>query len=208
MHPEISRLPSLLFYEGRLKDGPNMALQTRQPWHDNPHLGIYRFFDVRGSEEQVGTGHSQYNLAEVKAALKIYKRLSGTWRTSSVDVTIGIISMYRAQVAKLRDAFIAQYGRDILSKVDFNTVDGFQGQEKDVIILSCVRAGPNVSAIGFLSDERRINVAITRCRSSLFILGDAATLKRSNQLWSKIVADAVARRSLVQVGFFSCSRGD
>lgn len=198
MHPEISRLPSVLFYERKLQDGPDMAVKTRRPWHDDSNLGVYRLFDIRGNEEQADLGYSQYNLAEVKAALELYKRLSATLRTPT-EVTIGIISMYRAQLTKLRDAFIARYGREILSKVDFNTVDGFQGQEKDVIILSCVRAGPNVSSIGFLSDARRINVAITRCRSSLFILGDAATLRRSDQLWSKIIEDANSRGSLLQV---------
>ncbi|CAG8732028.1 12673_t:CDS:2, partial [Acaulospora colombiana] len=67
---------------------------------------------------------------------------------SSIKILrIGIISMYRAQLMKLRQAFSTRYGKDALSRIDFNTVDGFQGQEKDIIILSCVRAGPNITTI-------------------------------------------------------------
>jgi senataxin len=199
MHPEISLLPSNLFYGGRLEDGPDMATKTMQPWHKKVTLGVYKFFNVQGTEEQADQGHSQYNAAEVKAAVQLYDRLHQECPTVNFDFRIGIISMYRAQLVKLRQAFSARYGKDALSRIDFNTVDGFQGQEKDIIILSCVRAGPSVTSIGFLSDARRINVGITRCRSSLYILGHAATLKRSDDLWRKIVDDADRRKILVSV---------
>ena len=64
---------------------------------------------------------------------------------------VGVVSMYRAQILELRRAFESRFGIDITSQVDFNTVDGFQGQEKDIIILSCVRAGPGLQNVGFLS---------------------------------------------------------
>lgn len=81
----------------------------------------------------------------------------------------------------------------------FNTVDGFQGQEKDIIILSCVRSGPNLSSIGFLRDFRRMNVALTRAKSSLFVIGNAATLERSDAKWKTIVGDARDRGLLIDV---------
>ncbi|KAJ6619425.1 AAA domain-containing protein [Mycena sp. CBHHK59/15] len=109
-----------------------------------------------------------------------------------------VISMYRAQILELRRQFSQQFGSDVTQTVDFNTVDGFQGQEKDIIILSCVRAGPGLESIGFLSDVRRINVALTRSKSSLFILGNAPTLSRSNEIWSTIISDARSRASLVE----------
>ena len=59
--------------------------------------------------------------------------------------------MYRAQIVELRRLFEQRFGRELVGKIDFNTVDGFQGQEKDVIILSCVRAGPGLQSVGFLS---------------------------------------------------------
>ncbi|KAG8831893.1 DEAD-box type RNA helicase [Serendipita sp. 399] len=199
MHPEISRLPSTLFYGGKLQDGPEMALKTAQPWHKSTELGIYRFFDVSGTEIQADLGYSQWNQAEVSAAVSLYQKFRLDYPNLDLDYRVGIISMYRAQLAKLREAFASRFGRDVLTKIDFNTVDGFQGQEKDIIILSCVRAGVNVTSIGFLSDFRRMNVAITRSRSSLYILGHAATLKRSDSLWERIVSDAEDRGVLVQV---------
>ncbi|KAJ7935640.1 AAA domain-containing protein [Mycena leptocephala] len=113
--------------------------------------------------------------------------------------------MYRAQIVELRRQFIQAFGSDVLQTVDFNTVDGFQGQEKTIIILSCVRSGPGLESIGFLSDVRRMNVALTRAKSSLFILGNAPTLSRSNETWSSIISDARSRHSLVEVdnGYFS-----
>ena len=100
---------------------------------------------------------------------------------------------------ELKRKFQRSFGVDILGKVDFNTVDGFQGQEKDIIILSCVRAGPRVQSIGFLADQRRLNVAITRSRASLFILGHAATLERSDEMWKEIVRDARSTSRLLNV---------
>ncbi|KIM30010.1 hypothetical protein M408DRAFT_22437 [Serendipita vermifera MAFF 305830] len=207
MHPEISRLPSALFYDGKLTDGPGMQEKTAQPWHSNDKLGIFKFFDVSGQEVQADMGHSQYNMAEVNVAAALYAKVRRDYPSVNLDYRIGIISMYRAQLAKLRTEFSSRWGKDILSKIDFNTVDGFQGQEKDIIILSCVRAGPNITSIGFLSDARRMNVAITRSRSSLFILGNASTLKRSNQLWEQIVGNAQSRNLLVPAdsSFFASS---
>ncbi|KAJ7644131.1 AAA domain-containing protein [Roridomyces roridus] len=118
-----------------------------------------------------------------------------------------VISMYRAQIVELRRQFTQAFGADVLHTVDFNTVDGFQGQEKTIIILSCVRAGPGLESIGFLSDVRRMNVALTRAKSSLFILGNAPTLSRSNEIWNSIITDARDRASLVSadVSYFTAS---
>lgn len=84
------------------------------------------------------------------------------------------------------------------SDARFNTVDGFQGQEKDIIILSCVRSG-NLRSIGFLKDPRRMNVALTRAKSSLFVIGNGATLESSDERWKTIVGDARDRGFFVNV---------
>ncbi|KAF8516825.1 SEN1 N terminal-domain-containing protein [Hysterangium stoloniferum] len=190
MHPDISRIPSQLFYGQRLLDGPGMIEKTSQIWHQNPLFGTYKFINVSGGNEQAAQGHSLLNHIECETALAIYNRLKTEYPKIDFDFRIGIIAMYRAQLMELKKKFRAFFGADIVGKVDFNTVDGFQGQEKDIIILSCVRAGPGVQSIGFLTDQRRLNVAITRARSSLFILGHAATLERSDQMWKHIVQDA------------------
>jgi ATP-dependent exoDNAse (exonuclease V) beta subunit len=77
-------------------------------------------------------------------------------------------------------------------------VDGFQGQEKDIIILSTVRSGSSPT-IGFLKDARRMNVALTRAKSSLFVIGNARTLERGDERWKTIVGDARDRGFLIDV---------
>ncbi|KAG8739356.1 DEAD-box type RNA helicase [Ceratobasidium sp. 414] len=198
MHPTISAVPSRLFYQGRLQDGPDMAQRTQQVWHTSSLFGPYKFFDVAHGQEEAQSNHSQINRQEANAALALYERLQQDFRNTKFDYRIGVVSMYRGQVAHIKSRFQAVFGPAILKLIDFNTVDGFQGQEKDIIILSCVRAGMNVQTVGFLADERRMNVAITRSRSSLFVLGHAATLERCNGTWKTIVEDARTRGHLVK----------
>ncbi|KAJ7109726.1 SEN1 N terminal-domain-containing protein [Mycena crocata] len=198
MHPTISQLPSALFYQSRLKDGPNMGEKTKQPWHHDPKFGVYRFLDIKSVEEK--SGRSIRNITECKIAVALFARLRKAFSSTDFDGKVGaVISMYRAQIVELRRQFVKDFGSDVLQTVDFNTVDGFQGQEKTIVILSCVRSGPGLESVGFLSDVRRMNVALTRAKSSLFILGNAATLSRSNDIWNTIVSDARTRDSLVEV---------
>lgn len=152
MHPDISILPSRIFYNGQLQDGPDMAMKTKQPWQQHPKFGSYRFFNIaKGMEEQ--SGRSIKNIAECQVAVALYNRLRQEYSAFDFDNRIGIVSMYRAQIVELRRVFEQRFGKDILGRIDFNTVDGFQGQEKDVIILSCVRAGPGLQTVGFLSGQ-------------------------------------------------------
>ena len=93
-------------------------------------------------------------------------------------IDIGIISPYRAQVQLLRQTIKKKQGfKPYRRFISVNTVDGFQGQERDVIIISLVRSNDS-GQIGFLRDLRRMNVAMTRARMKLIIIGDAATLSR------------------------------
>ncbi|KAL5501492.1 hypothetical protein ACEPAH_8752 [Sanghuangporus vaninii] len=200
MHPEISLLPSRIFYGGRLTDGPDMDKKTVQPWHADPRFGPYRFYNVEhGREEMSNKGHSLLNRDEARMVLALYNGLLRQFPSINFDYRVGIVCMYRAQAQELRNLFKRTYGPQILKTVDFNTVDGFQGQEKDIIILSCVRAGPSLSNVGFLSDIRRMNVAITRSKSSLFIFGHAPTLERSDRVWKDIVDDARSRSCFVEL---------
>ncbi|TBU62332.1 SEN1 N terminal-domain-containing protein [Dichomitus squalens] len=207
MHPDISQLPSNLFYDGRLSDGPEMAAKTKRPWHNHPKFGTYRFFSVEsGTEENMpGTGHSLVNRSEAQVAVALYNRLIKEFSSTDFDFKVGVISMYRGQIVELKRAFRQRFGEEVLSTVDFNTVDGFQGQEKDIIILSCVRSGPSLQTVGFLRDVRRMNVALTRAKASLFVLGNAPTLERSDDIWRKIVDNARSRTSLIKadVAYFT-----
>ncbi|KAI6114047.1 SEN1 N terminal-domain-containing protein [Pisolithus sp. B1] len=199
MHPEISQLPSHLFYQKRLLDGPDMARKTAKPWHSHPKFGPYRFFNVNRGQEQETPGHSLKNPTEAQVAMSLYARLRKEYAAMDLDFHVGVVSMYRGQVNELQRTFERRFGNDIRGKIHFNTVDGFQGQEKDIIILSCVRAGPGLQTVGFLADVRRMNVALTRAKSSLFILGNAPTLERSNQDWREIVGNARSRGVLTDV---------
>ena len=152
MHPQISILPSRLFYDGRLLDGPDMGSKTMKPWHANAKFGEYRFFNVNGQESR-GPFHSLINQAEVQVAVALFNRLRQEYSSFDFDYKVGVVTMYSAQVKELKRAFEKRFGAEISSAVDFHTVDGFQGQEKDIIILSCVRAGPGLHSIGFLAGQ-------------------------------------------------------
>ena len=128
-------------------------------------------------------GESFGRINKEEAALSIsqltnYINKIGKDRFLEERIDVGLISPYKAQVQYLRqlikrDAFFKPY-RHLIT---INTVDGFQGQERDVILISLVRANEE-GQMGFLNDLRRMNVAITRARMKLIILGDASTLTK------------------------------
>jgi senataxin len=192
MHPEISRFPSLEFYEGKLADGADMATLRRQPWHVAPLLGPYRFFDIKGVQERGRKGQSLVNNEEVKVAMQLYQRFRTDFG-QGIDLRgkIGIITPYKAQLFALRDRFADAYGDAIGEEIEFNTTDAFQGRECEIIIFSCVRAS-STGGIGFMTDIRRMNVGLTRAKSSLWILGDSRAL-RQGEFWGKLIEDARGR---------------
>lgn len=156
MHPDISRFPSAFFYESRLQDGPGIAAATRREWHDSPEFRPYIFYNVAG-REQTGPGHSLFNTTEAEAARALVDMLLSRYPRLNFSGRIGIISPYKKQVNEIKKKLRDRFGRDVVNYLDVNSVDGFQGQEKDVIIFSCVRAGTE-KGIGFLKDLRRLNV--------------------------------------------------
>ncbi|KAF1993343.1 tRNA-splicing endonuclease-like protein [Amniculicola lignicola CBS 123094] len=188
MHPEISLFPSQTFYDGRLLDGPDMAGLRKRPWHKSMLLGPYRFFDVQGQHQAARGGHSLINIAEINTAMALYKRLTTDYRDYDFKGKIGIITPYKSQLRELKNRFISTYGASITDDVEFNTTDAFQGRESEVIIFSCVRASP-AGGIGFLQDIRRMNVGLTRAKSSLWVLGNSQSLVRG-EYWRKLVQGA------------------
>lgn len=192
MHPEISLFPSQTFYDGRLLDGGDMAGLRQKPWHQSMLLSPYRFFDVRGQHQAAPTGHSLINIAEVNIAMQLYKRLTSDYPDYDFKGKVGIITPYKSQLRELQTRFTNSYGTSILEEIDFNTTDAFQGRESEVIIFSCVRASP-AGGIGFLQDIRRMNVGLTRAKSSLWVLGNSQSLVRG-EFWKKLVVDAKDRK--------------
>lgn len=191
MHPEISCFPSQQFYHSRLVDGPNMAQAREKPWHVSSILGPYRFFDVEGSQTKEARGHSFINIPELEAAMALYRRLKTDYRGYDFKGKIGIITSYKAQLTEMKARFARQYGDEIFEEIEFNTTDAFQGREREIIIFSCVRAKAT-GGIGFLGDIRRMNVGLTRAKSSLWVLGDSRSLQQG-QFWNRLIEDAKSR---------------
>ncbi|KAH8886827.1 RNA helicase-like protein [Thozetella sp. PMI_491] len=198
MHPLISQFPSAEFYEGLLRDGDDMAKLRRQPWHRSSLLGPYRFFDVKGSQERGPRNQSLVNEEELKVAMQLYDRFRLDFGGRiEMKGKIGIITPYKAQLFRLRQKFTDRYGEGITDAIEFNTTDAFQGRECEIIIFSCVRASPT-GGIGFMTDIRRMNVGLTRAKSSLWILGDSRALAQG-EYWHKLIENA-RQRNLYTTG--------
>jgi senataxin len=204
MHPEISWFPSQQFYDGKLIDGPGMAELRQKPWHTSSILGPYRFFDVKGIQSSGFKGHSYVNVEEMNVAMQLYERLRIDFSGYDIRGKVGIITPYKAQLRELRLRFQSRYGDEIFDHIDFNTTDAFQGRESEIIIFSCVRARAS-GGIGFLEDIRRMNVGLTRAKSSLWVLGNSTSLQQG-EFWSKLVADARARNRFTEGDVLSLLR--
>lgn len=198
MHPEIRSFPSREFYDEALEDGPDIQDQTKRLWHEFRCFGPFCFFDIHDGNESQPSGHGSWvNVDEVEFVLSLYSKLVSRYPELKSSSRLAIISPYRHQVKLLREHFRNTFGVESDKVVDINTVDGFQGREKDVAIFSCVRASKD-KGIGFVADFRRMNVGITRARSSVLVVGSASTLKRDDH-WKNLVESAEQRNVLIKV---------
>ncbi|RMZ53306.1 hypothetical protein APUTEX25_004794 [Auxenochlorella protothecoides] len=186
MHPAIREFPSATFYGGGLKDGADVAAQTKRAWHASPAFAPLVFYDVPGREGTPAGSNSLVNTTEAEVVLSIYRELIHRHPELRGRPAVAVISPYKAQVSLLRRLFLAALGPDMAKTVDINTIDGFQGREKDVAIFSTVRSSRRGS-IGFVADERRMNVGLTRARSSLLVVGNAAALAQDGN-WGALVS--------------------
>ena len=177
MNEAIMKFSSEWFYHGELEAAPEVKhrsildFDTPISWIDTSKMDF--------KEEFVGETFGRINKDEANLLLQeleayIYK--IGGERILDERIDFGIISPYKAQVQYLRGKIKSNEAlRPYRQLFTVNTVDGFQGQERDVIFISLVRANDD-GQIGFLRDLRRMNVAMTRARMKLVILGDATTL--------------------------------
>lgn len=199
MHEEIMRFSSDEFYDGRMTAAPEVAhrsildLDTPIEWIDTAEervadaeiqqtdrLEITANAEEETFREQVtGAGFGRINREEAQLAVEVLKRYAekiGISRLKEERTDFGVISPYRAQVRYLRRLISRDKElRPLRDRISVNTVDGFQGQERDVMLISMVRSNENGN-IGFLGDLRRMNVAMTRARMKLIIIGDRETL--------------------------------
>ncbi|KAJ3025695.1 UNVERIFIED_CONTAM: DEAD-box type RNA helicase [Siphonaria sp. JEL0065] len=196
MHPNISAFPSAQFYNSRLLDAEKMDTKCVAPWHTNAEYPTYRFLNV-GWGRELRERHSLYNPDEIIACVNFVAKLCKSFSQITFASRIGVITPYRMQMLKMKDKFKEKFGENVLDFVDINTIDAFQGREKDIIILSTVRAGLG-EAVGFLRDKRRMNVALTRAKNSLFIVGRGVSLC-NNEDWRALVEDCQARTMFVEM---------
>lgn len=177
MHEDIMRFSSDWFYDGMLEAAPEVRNRGILDY-DTPLVWI-NTADLDCREEFVGDSYGRINKAEATLLLQQlqgYIERIGIERILNERIDIGIISPYKAQVQYLRNKVRhSSFLRPLRDLITVHTIDGFQGQERDVVIISLVRANDEGS-IGFLNDLRRMNVAITRARMKLIIIGDASTL--------------------------------
>ncbi len=179
MCEEIMRFSSDYFYDGRVQTAPQIRHRSILDY-DIPMTWIDTA-DMDFREEFVGESFGRINKSEAELTLITLERyLSriGKQRILDERIDTGIISPYRAQVQYLRRQIKKkEFFKPYRHLISVNTVDGFQGQERDIILISLVRANDD-GQIGFLRDLRRMNVAITRARMKLIILGDSTTMTR------------------------------
>ncbi len=176
MNEEIMRFSSDWFYGNQVESAPEVKYRSILDL-DVP----MEWIDYRFQEEFVGESFGRINKEEAELTLmtlqEYFERIGKT-RVLNERLDVGVISPYRAQVQYLRSQLKKkEYFKPFRHLITVNTVDGFQGQERDVIVISLVRSNDE-GQIGFLRDLRRMNVAITRARMKLIILGDAQTMTR------------------------------
>lgn len=198
MHPCLSEFPSNTFYEGSLQNGVTVGERIRRsldfPWPDGPDCPML-FMICTGQEEMSGSGTSYLNRLEATQCEKVVSKFL---RAGILPSQLGVVTPYDGQ-----RAFIQQHmqmsgslRKELYMEVEVASVDAFQGREKDYIILSCVRSNDH-QGIGFLSDARRLNVALTRAKYGLVILGNPRVLAR-HPLWYHLIQHFKEKNSLME----------
>lgn len=177
MNEQIMKFSSEWFYHGMVESAPTVSHRGILDY-DTPMMWIDTA-ECDGKEEFVGENFGRINRAEAELTLQTlqqYLEKIGKQRILEESIDVGIISPYRAQVQLLRKELRKrEFFRPYCHLLTVNTVDGFQGQERDIILISLVRSNDG-GDIGFLRDLRRMNVAITRARMKLIILGSSETM--------------------------------
>lgn len=197
MHPALSAFPSNVFYEGSLQNGvteiERQLTGVDFPW-PQPDKPIC-FWSTTGQEEISSSGTSYLNRTE---AANIEKLATRFLKSGIRPEQIGIITPYEGQ-----RAYIVSYMQHqgslhakLYLEIEVASVDAFQGREKDIILLSCVRSNEH-QGIGFLNDPRRLNVALTRAKYGLIIVGNPKVLSRQ-PLWHHLLVFYKEKRVLVE----------
>ncbi|EOA18178.1 hypothetical protein CARUB_v10006656mg [Capsella rubella] len=198
MHPQIRDFPSRYFYQGRLTDSESVSAAPDEIYYKDSVLKPYLFFDIsHGRESHRGGSVSYENIDEARFCVGVYLHLQRTLKSlGGGKVSVGVITPYKLQLKCLKIEFGNALGQDELKEIYINTVDAFQGQERDVIIMSCVRASNH--GVGFVADIRRMNVALTRAKRALWVMGNASALMKCED-WAALITDAKARNCFMEM---------
>ncbi|CAD7702262.1 unnamed protein product [Ostreobium quekettii] len=182
-HPALADIPNRLFYDGRLLNG--CSAEERPPLVEGwPPIS---FCDVRGTARRAQGGGSSANGQEAECVLQILRRLG---EAGVEAAACGVICFFRAQVALIQDLLAKssgghqpEAGQHSGFDIQVATVDSFQGMEKDVIILTTSVTSPGP----FCSDNRRLNVALTRARHHLVLVGHVPALRQTSRVFSEVL---------------------
>ena len=197
MHPCLSEFPSNTFYEGTLQNGvtetDRLLFDMEFPW---PIPETPMMFHVSiGQEEISASGTSYLNRTEASMVEKVVTQFMKCGARSD---QIGVITPYEGQ-----RAYIVNYMRRIgtlpqklYEEIEVASVDSFQGREKDFIVLTCVRSNEH-QGIGFLSDPRRLNVALTRAKYGVVLIGNPKALSKQ-PLWNALLVHYKESMCLVE----------
>lgn len=187
MHPSLSEFPSNKFYEGDLQNGVSaesrLLPEIEFPW-PNPQRPTF-FYICLGAEELSASGTSYLNRTEAGNCESIVTRLL---KAGMLPEQIGVVTPYEGQRAHVV-SYMQRNGSmrsQLYKDIEVASVDSFQGREKDLIILSCVRSNEH-QGIGFLNDKRRLNVALTRAKYGVIILGNPRVLAKQS-LWHDLLS--------------------
>nr|XP_027194379.1 DNA-binding protein SMUBP-2-like isoform X2 [Dermatophagoides pteronyssinus] len=187
MNGLIMNWPSSFFYENRLEADDCVVDRRLKLKNLDEPLPVIRLIDTVGCSmyelESDQQSLSKGNIYEVKLVCIVIKDLLDNG-LSPAD--IGVISPYRLQTSLIEAGCRRMYPESITDQLEINSVDAFQGREKEVIILSLVRSNDE-GTIGFLIEERRLNVAITRSRSHLVVVCDSGTVTRNSTALEKFI---------------------
>ncbi|CAI5731648.1 unnamed protein product [Peronospora farinosa] len=204
-HPMISEFPRNYFYDGKLQDGDNVKGGAYvKPYHSlgSAFMPLV-FWNLLSSRENSTKSVSRMNVGEAELAVNLYLTLKNSCPPDSITGKVGMITPYSQQMEELRNRFRRALGKHYEQEVEINTIDGFQGREKDIIILSTVRADPK-AGVGFLNDIRRMNVALTRAKFACYVIGKENTL-RSSKPWSALLDHVYDKQCIVHVESPQCN---
>ncbi|XP_062110911.1 uncharacterized protein LOC133822555 [Humulus lupulus] len=194
MHPSISLFPNREFYNNQILNGPNVKDRIyNRSFFKRKMYGSYSFINVSHGKEEFNEKRSRKNIVEVAVVLEMVESLHKEFILTKKKFRVGVITPYKAQVhaltEKIRKYIIDAHNGFLVSVC---TVDGFQGGEDDIIIISTVRCN-GIGSLSFLSSRQRANVALTRARYCLWIVGSGETLRNSGTFWKNLVIDAEER---------------